>query len=241
MARRKKTARLGKLPKSQQAIQAGYRSLRESTRAGVKWKVAYLSDRVDAPTGIKYKVVWKIKVGGTRPETDEPAEQLREDGFGPVMDIVDEWVSLGRERDFLSWARDKHPTVIGANATGTCLFEALQVAVRLLGEPSAVPDSDVQSFLDESVVRGVDTSRGVSWKAFKVFLDQLRLAGSRLSTSTFECNLHCSGHRGVAAIQRLKLKSGVYVVGESTTMGVGHAFDLQEWCLRRQSKYYNGC
>ncbi|EEY61366.1 uncharacterized protein PITG_01658 [Phytophthora infestans T30-4] len=74
------------------------------------------------------------------------------------MLVVDVWVLAGRPDNFLQWARKAVPTLIGANVSGTCLFNALQQAVQLLGEPSA---------------RGSDFSRGVRWKVLKAFLSQL--------------------------------------------------------------------
>ncbi|ETM97961.1 hypothetical protein PPTG_19908 [Phytophthora nicotianae INRA-310] len=89
------------------------------------------------------------------------------------MLMVDVWVLVGHPDDFLQWARRTVPTLIGANAIGTCLFNALQQAVQLLGEPSAVPDAEVERFLADADKRGADLSRGVRWKVFKAFLVQL--------------------------------------------------------------------
>ncbi|KAF4047515.1 hypothetical protein GN244_ATG00069 [Phytophthora infestans] len=80
------------------------------------------------------------------------------------MLVVDVWVLAGRPDNFLQWARKAVPTDIGANVSGTCLFNALQQAVQLLGEPSAVPDAEVDRFLADADKRGSDFSRGVRWK-----------------------------------------------------------------------------
>ncbi|ETP46235.1 hypothetical protein F442_07481 [Phytophthora nicotianae P10297] len=134
------------------------------------------------------------------------------------MLMVDVWVLVGRPDDFLQWARRTVPTLIGANAIGICLFNALQQAVQLLGEPSAVPDAEVERFLADADKRGADLSRGVRWKVFKAFLVQL---------SDLEYNRQRTGHRGIAGIKRLKLEDGFYIVATSNTMDVGHAFVLE--------------
>ncbi|KAF4134134.1 hypothetical protein GN958_ATG16675 [Phytophthora infestans] len=96
------------------------------------------------------------------------------------MLVVDVWVLAGRPDNFLQWARKAVPTLIGANVSGTCLFNALQQAVQLLGEPSAVPDAEVDRFLADADKRGSDFSRGVRWKVLKAFLSQLERAGLRI-------------------------------------------------------------
>ncbi|KAJ8566452.1 hypothetical protein ON010_g6672 [Phytophthora cinnamomi] len=229
MARTKQTAKIsvgGRPPKRQLAVRAGYAEASMARAMARKWKVAYLRDRVGTGADIKYTVVWKTRVGGQRPETDEPATKLREDGFGDAMAIVDEWVDAGREGDFLVWARTHHEAVLGANINGSCMFEALAKAAVLEGSPSAVPSEEVERFQEGAAARGVDISRGISWKQTCAFLNQLQRAGSPLSVPDFKFNYQQSGHRGAAAIRRLKLKNGVYVVGAQSTMGVGHAFAL---------------
>ncbi|ETK95346.1 hypothetical protein F441_01766, partial [Phytophthora nicotianae CJ01A1] len=118
------------------------------------------------------------------------------------------------------------PTLIGASASGTCLFSALHQAVQLLGEPSAVPDTEVERFLADADKRGADLSRGVSWKVFRAFLAQLKRVGSRISLKDLEYNRQRTGHRGIAGIKRLKLEDGFYIVA-ANTMGVWHAFVLE--------------
>ncbi|ETL24389.1 hypothetical protein F441_22088 [Phytophthora nicotianae CJ01A1] len=61
--------------------------------------------------------------------TWEPKESLKVDGLGYAMLMVDAWMLAGRPDDFLQWARRTIPTLIGANASGTCMFNALQQAV----------------------------------------------------------------------------------------------------------------
>ncbi|GMG16495.1 unnamed protein product [Phytophthora fragariaefolia] len=151
---------------------------------------------------------------------------VKQDGLGYAMQMVDAWVVAGRPEDFLHWARKAVPTLEGANASGTCMFVALQQAVHLLGESSAVPDAEVESFLTESRKRKVDVSRGLRWKIFRAFLAQLKRVGSCLSFKDLKYNRQRSGHRGVSGIKLLKLEDGFYIVGASNTMGVGHAFVL---------------
>ncbi|GMF47759.1 unnamed protein product [Phytophthora fragariaefolia] len=115
------------------------------------WPVAYLRNRKDTPAGVQYEVVWKRPEGYTGPEswgpTWEPKPSLKQDGLGYAMQMVDAWVVAGRPEDFLHWARKAVPTLVGANARGTCMFVALQQAVHLLGESSAVPDAEVGELL----------------------------------------------------------------------------------------------
>uniref|UniRef100_H3H5H5 Chromo domain-containing protein n=1 Tax=Phytophthora ramorum TaxID=164328 RepID=H3H5H5_PHYRM len=203
---------------------------KEQTQAKT-WPVAYLSDRKETATGTKYKVVWTKPLNYAGPEswdpTWEPKKSLKEDGIGYAMLMVDAWVLARRPDTFLCWARKAVPTLIGANASGTCLFKALQQAVRLLGKPSAVPDVEVESFLAESHRRGVKFSRGIRWNVFKAFLALLKRAGSPISMQDLDFNRQRSGHRGVPGIKRLKLEDGFYIVAASNTMGVGHAFVLE--------------
>ncbi|ETO67727.1 hypothetical protein F444_15373, partial [Phytophthora nicotianae P1976] len=63
----------------------------------------------------------------------------------------------------------------------------------LLGEPSAVPDTDVERFLADADKHGADLSRGVRWKMFKAFLAQVKRAGSHISLKDFEYNRQRTG------------------------------------------------
>ncbi|ETO77287.1 hypothetical protein F444_07486, partial [Phytophthora nicotianae P1976] len=171
------------------------------------WPVAYLSDRKDTAKGTKYQIVRKKPNGCKGTEswdpTWEPKESLKVDGLGYAMLMVDAWMLAGRPDDFLQWARRTIPTLIGSNASGTCMFNALQQA------------------------RGADLSRGVRWKVFRAFLAQLKRAGSRISLKDLEYNWPRTGHRGIAGIKRLKLEDGFYIVAASNSMGVGHAFVVE--------------
>ncbi|GMF18372.1 unnamed protein product [Phytophthora fragariaefolia] len=108
----------------------------------------------DTPAGVQYEVVWKRPEGYTGPEswepTWEPKSSLKQDGLGYPKQMVDAWVVAGRPEVFLHWALKAVPTLVGASASGTCMFVALQQAVHLLGESSAVPDAEVENFLAES-------------------------------------------------------------------------------------------
>eukprot|EP00644_Phytophthora_capsici_P000635 jgi/Phyca11/109325/e_gw1.16.530.1 len=204
------------------------RKTKKVDQAPGKWRVAFIKDRVTTSTGqILYRVLWKSKKHGRLPRTWEPRDMLLHDGFGEELAVVDEWVDGGRKQDFFQFVSELYPSVAGANPTGTCLFLALQHALLLAGEPFGVQDSHIQEFISRSDELQQDLSRGVPWSIFRAFILQVHIAGSRLSMCDIEMNRHCSGHRGVQAITRLKLEDGIYLVAASNTMTVGHAFVLQ--------------
>ncbi|OWZ12319.1 hypothetical protein PHMEG_00014547 [Phytophthora megakarya] len=136
---------------------------------------------------------------------------LLEDGFKDAVKVVDEWVDGGRQKDFFQFVSELYPSVAGANPM----------------ESFGVRNSHIQEFLSRATLLGQVLSRGVKWKIFRAFILQLRLAGSRLSLEDIEYNRHRTGHRGVAAIVRLSLEDGIYLVAAGNTMAVGHAFVLQ--------------
>lgn len=152
---------------------------------------------------------------------------LVEDGFETAIKVVDEWVDGGRQTDFFQFVSNLYPSVAGANPMGTCMFLALQHALLLVGEPFGVRNSHVQEFLARATELKQDLSRGVPWTIFRAFILQLHVGGSRLSLEDIEYNRHRTGHRGVAAIVRLPLEDGIYLVAACNTMAVGHAFVLQ--------------
>ncbi|KAK1929393.1 hypothetical protein P3T76_015175 [Phytophthora citrophthora] len=152
---------------------------------------------------------------------------LVEDGFEDALKVVDEWVDGGRQNDFFQFVSELYPSVAGANPMGTCMFLALQHALLLVGEPFGVRNSHVQEFLARATELKQNLSRGVPWKNFRAFILQLHVGGSQLSLEDIEYNRHRTGHRGVAAIVRLHLEDGVYLIAASNTLAVGHAFVLQ--------------
>ncbi|ETO61481.1 hypothetical protein F444_20506 [Phytophthora nicotianae P1976] len=192
------------------------------------WRVAYIKDRVTTARGEKlYRVLWRTKKYGRLPRTWEPHKMLSEDGFGDMLAIVDEWVDAGRKEDFFQFVSQKYPSVAGANPTGTCLFLALQQALVLVGDVEGVKDAHIQHFLERSEELLQDLSRGLPWRIFRAFISQVHLNGSRLSLVDIDDNKHRTGHRGIAAFERLNLEDGFYLVAASNTMAVGHAFVLQ--------------
>eukprot|EP00644_Phytophthora_capsici_P019344 jgi/Phyca11/132121/e_gw1.136.13.1 len=152
---------------------------------------------------------------------------LLQDGFGEELKVIDEWVDGGRKQDLFQFVSELHPSVAGANPTGTCLFLALQHALLLAGVPFGVRNSHIQEFISRSDGPQQDLSRGVPWSIFRAFILQVHIAGSRLSRRDIEMNRHCTGHRGILAITRLEFEDGIYIVSASNTMTVGHAFVLQ--------------
>ncbi|ETM32419.1 hypothetical protein L914_20161 [Phytophthora nicotianae] len=102
----------------------------------------------------------------------------------------------------------KYASVAGANPTGTCLFLALQQALILVGDVEGVKHAHIQKFLERSEELHQDLSRG-------------------LSLVDIDDNKHRTGHRDIAALERLNLEDGFYFIAESNTMAVGHAFVLQ--------------
>ncbi|KAF4034802.1 hypothetical protein GN244_ATG13211 [Phytophthora infestans] len=204
------------------------RNTRKSPQGPHTWRVAYIKDRKVTITGtLLYRVLWRAQKHGRLPRTWEPRAMLLEDGFEDAINVVDEWVEGGRQRDFFQFVSELYPSVAGANPMGTCMFLALQHALILVGEPFGVRNSHVHDFLSRATELRQDLSRGVSWKIFRAFVLQLHVAGSRLSLDEFEFNRHRTGHRGVSAIVRLSLEDGVYVVAASNTLAVGHAFVLR--------------
>ncbi|KAF4038021.1 hypothetical protein GN244_ATG09795 [Phytophthora infestans] len=110
------------------------------------WPVAYFSDRKDTAKGAKYQ---------------EPKELLKEDGIDYAMLMVDAWVLAGRPDNFLQWARRIVPTLIGSDASGACLLNALQQAVQLLGEPSAMTPK-MELIFSRRPLEGVQRRRDIA-------------------------------------------------------------------------------
>ncbi|GMF66174.1 unnamed protein product [Phytophthora lilii] len=71
-----------------------------------------------------------------------------------------------------------------------------------------------------------DLSRGLPWRIFRAFISKVVKSGSKLSLVDIDFNRHCTGHRGVSAIERLNLEDGYVLIAASNTMAVGHAFVL---------------
>ncbi|ETN00134.1 hypothetical protein PPTG_18301 [Phytophthora nicotianae INRA-310] len=152
---------------------------------------------------------------------------LSEDGFGDMLVIVDEWVDAGRKEYFFQFVSQKYASVAGANPTGTCMFLALQQALILVGDVEGVKHAHIQKFLERSEELHQDLSRGLPWRIFRAFISQVHLNCFRLSLVDIDDNKHRTGHRDIAALERLNLEDGFYFIAESNTMAVGHVFVLQ--------------
>ncbi|KAK1929340.1 hypothetical protein P3T76_015092 [Phytophthora citrophthora] len=215
-------------PHSRHSRRKNHKRRKKCQKEQQTWGVAYIKDRKTTPTGdFLYRVLWRTRKKGRLPRTWEPRAMLLEDGFHDAVKLVDEWVDGGRQRDFFQFVSKLYPSVAGTNPMGTCMFLALQHALLLVGEPFGVRNSHIEDFLARGTELGQDLSRGISWKLFRAFVFQLHIAGSRLSLGEIEFNRHRTGHRGVAAIVRLPLEDGVYLIAASNTLAVGHAFVLQ--------------
>ncbi|ETI43408.1 hypothetical protein F443_11622 [Phytophthora nicotianae P1569] len=137
---------------------------------------------------------------------------LSENGFGDMPAIVDECVDAGRKEDFFQFVSQKYPSVAGANPTGTCLFLALHQALVLGGDVEGEKDAHIQTFLERSVELLQDLSRGLPWRIFRAFISQVHLNSTRLSLVDIDDNKHRTGHRGIAALERLNLEDSFYFV-----------------------------
>lgn len=175
--------------------------------------------------GYEYRVVWWA-AEGRMVRTWERRSTLIEDGFGEQLAAVDAWKAARTDSPFTEWAARHRPAVLTASATGRCLFEAFALALQRLGDRVGVPDAEVEAFAEKLAASGVDVDIGIKWKTFSAFVRRISSIGSRVDYAELTINRHTGGHRRQAAIDRLNLSDGVYLVGAFNSYRVGHAFIL---------------
>lgn len=195
------------------------------------YDVMYLCDRRDENGFLEYRVLWKGK-HGRQARTWEPADNLRADnvGFIAEMDLVDRWIAAGRPDTFdVYMAHDTFgKQLLEANEDFSCAFEALRSAAALLGDP----DMFIESVYNEFVAQGqanpglVDPEIGVTPSMLKAFVRKLSKAGSPISFKAFKTNRQRDGSRGVEGLLKLKLEDGIFIVGATNAIRLGHCFVL---------------
>ncbi|KAI9980312.1 hypothetical protein PInf_026437 [Phytophthora infestans] len=228
----------GKTPRKQLASKAQRKAVDSVTSDGryvttvKKWDVAMIVDRRKGPLGFEYRVFWINKKAKSRKgylRSWEPRKQLREDGFTEHLHLIDRW-KRSNLKDLESFCEgsDEDKKLIGASATGRCMFEALKAAASLAGRPDIVTDADIDVFAAETLAKyNVDIDRGTTWKVFLVFLRKLRDDGRDFIFRAIERdNFAPCGYVGQSLLGKHDLLDGIYLVAAYNHQLVGHCFVL---------------
>ncbi|KAK1944844.1 hypothetical protein P3T76_003377 [Phytophthora citrophthora] len=111
------------------------------------------------------------------------------------------------------------------NVQGLCVFNALRHAAELSGRPDIVTQRDIDDFVaDQLASRGMDMTKGTSWKVMRVFLRRLRDSGRDFIYRAIALdNFAVAGRREVRMLNEIPLKDGIYVVAAYNHRNVGHA------------------
>jgi hypothetical protein len=192
-----------------------------------EYPVYAIANRRDVPdgSGHEYHVIWWA-ARGRMERTWEPRSFMEAQGFDDELNAVDEWIASESTMMFMKWAAINRPAVLTASASGMCLFEALRLALEILGDHVGVPPDEVDQFIRALESRGIQVDAGLKWKVFYAFVRRVSSVGSRIDLVSINSNLHASGHRRQDAIKRLNLADGIYLVGAMNSSRVGHAFVL---------------
>ena len=183
----------------------------------------------------QYRVVWKVsgkqKEGTKLPHTWEDEEKLVADGCDRLLERVDMWALDQRAQQshipFDQWQATSFPVRTGANEQGTCLFDALRSALERLNQPLDLFEKEMDRFTHHPLYLAQDHSGGLKWSQFRAFVQQYNSAGGKISWSAFDYNFQRTGLCGIAAIKRMKLPVGVYIVACTSKHKVGHAVAMQ--------------
>jgi hypothetical protein len=242
MARTKQTAAKstgGKAPRKQLAALASRATAPVPMRARVPYHYVsartygfhYLSDRRQGAMEVEYKVLWKrLSDSGKHPKTWEPRSSLLDScpSIATEMAVVDRWFAAGRVGTIVDFMKtDEYgPICLTANEKGTCAFDALRTAACLAGNASAYSDEVFQEFVAKGVAKGVKLQAdcGATEPVLMAFIRALIAKGSPIDYGASIVKHHNSGHFTKAAITRIKLKDGIYIIGATNMARVGHAF-----------------
>ncbi|OWZ07410.1 hypothetical protein PHMEG_00020203 [Phytophthora megakarya] len=145
------------------------------------WNVARINDpRGDSLMTYQYQVLWvnpSVKKRRYYQRTWEPCAQLLADDFRQEIELVDRWKSSEVKTFAAFWPTNEYgKNTIGAGMQGLCVFNALRRAEELCGRRAIVTQRDIDNFVaDQLASRGMDMTKGTSWKVVLVFLRRLRL------------------------------------------------------------------
>ncbi|KAE9303727.1 hypothetical protein PR003_g21934 [Phytophthora rubi] len=196
------------------------------------WRVARINDRRNSPRGPEYRVLWLRHLLVNRryyQRTWEPIQQLLDEGFADEVALVHRWKKSGKEKFNDFWPKDEFDKwAIGADARGLCMFSALKRAAEHAGRPDIITQDDIDTFVaGELRERGVDLTRGTSWKVVLRFLRRLRDAGRDFIFKAIDKdNFTVAGRRGARVLEEVPLYNGLYFVVAYNHSLVGHAFVL---------------
>ncbi|EEY54547.1 uncharacterized protein PITG_08209 [Phytophthora infestans T30-4] len=119
------------------------------------------------------------------------------------------------------------------------MFTALKRAAKLAGRSDIVTQDDIGTFVvDELQERGVDLTRGTSWKIVLRFLRRLRDARRDFIFKAIDKdNFTIAGRRGSHILEEVPLHNGLYFVVAYNHSLVGHAVVGDNWitfvaCIR---------
>ncbi|GMF64558.1 unnamed protein product [Phytophthora lilii] len=197
-----------------------------------KWNVALINDSRQTPLGKQYRVLWLSRYVATRryyQRTWEPEKQLRRDGFGASLDLVDQFKLSGYRRFSEWWPSDEGgKNAVGADTLGLCMFNALRRAAELAGRPDVITQDDIDAFVAAELQdHGVDLHRGTSWNVVLRFLRKLRDDGRDFVFKAIKKNFTIPGRRGFRVLEEVSLRRGLYIVIAYNHNRIGHAFVLK--------------
>lgn len=184
--------------------------------------------------GKQYLVVWK---GTPDPKTKKPrfsatwelGAELKKDGGGDLLKLVDDWVdNVMRRIPFESYLKSSALAIgiMGTSIENDCTFVAVKAAFEALGLFGTATRVRFDDYLS---ILAVDVSGGLEWPKLAGFLKYLHseVPACALDESRSK-NLFKGDGSGHAAILRLLLGDGVYLMGTSNGRRVGHCAALEE-------------
>ncbi|KAF1318709.1 hypothetical protein FI667_g13719, partial [Globisporangium splendens] len=176
---------------------------------------------------LQYLVQWYALRREDRTETWESEKTLWADGYGYLLAIVDRWVQAGRVEPFATafkrWDKSRR-IQMKDNKTGMCALVAVQTLMAKLGVQRSVIINEFNTFKEE---QGIGEDEGLRWEALHQFLG--RAVGQEwwLDFPVLKFNL-CRGHLSrTEAFIALHLVDGLYIVGTSSSLLVGHCWVLE--------------
>jgi hypothetical protein len=180
----------------------------------------------------RYRVQWRDEPDGHRwPDSWEPGNCLRDDGFDDACSIVDEWKASSIQCFYTFCKLNGHASRIGASPRKDCAVYGIRVAAELIGSGDWCPGDVVKEFRDQCASRGRPFSdEGISYGELRCLI---RFANERCSESAQRLSLPIldksimSGVNGCTAGRRLlelPMPCGVYLCAAFDSKRCTHCF-----------------
>lgn len=176
---------------------------------------------------VQYLVKWFSFIPKKRTESWESRTTLLGDGCGTLLAVVDRWVAGGRlgafSAYFKRWDAGRRLRMRD-NLSGTCTLVAVQTLMTKLRVGKTVTTGDYESFKREC---GIGSQDGDTWESLHRFLGRVVSNEGWLDFSVLKFNLYRGYKRNAEAFMELRLVDGLYLVGTTSSLQVGHCWILE--------------